>query len=100
MKHQGKKIEDLTAETGSWSKAEMTFRKEKSAAIVFVAVILQGRILMIENLLLLARRQTGQEKEMCDAGTDTKDLNESMSNITIKSKAFVESYFMNDDTKV
>eukprot|EP00112_Aurelia_sp_Birch-Aquarium-sp1_P005651 Seg1643.5 transcript_id=Seg1643.5/GoldUCD/mRNA.D3Y31 product="hypothetical protein" protein_id=Seg1643.5/GoldUCD/D3Y31 len=42
----------------------------------------------------------GQEKETCDAETDTKDLNESMSNITIRSKAFDESYFMNDDAKV
>ena len=44
--------------------------------------------------------ETGQQKEMCDAETDTKDFNESMSNITSKSKAFDESYFMNDDTKV
>lgn len=42
----------------------------------------------------------GQEKETCDAETDTKDLNESMSNITIRSKAFDESYFMNADAKV
>ena len=35
--------------------------------------------------------ETGQEKETCDAETDTKD---------IKSKSFDESYFMNDDTKV
>ena len=44
--------------------------------------------------------ETGQEKETYDADTDTKDLNQSMNNVTIKSKAFDESYFMNDDAKV